>query len=149
MTMEVRDSSSEEVFHLAPEVLVNAAGLQAQEVAGKLKGLAAQHVPKRHLARGCYFSLSGTTTMLPAVTCWALPYCRALLHAPVPLHCAAHRFQVRAWWHSCQALGLSSVRCPHAMQQLRHAKHACERYWVGDDHLYHRQATKIQRAPCA
>jgi glycerol-3-phosphate dehydrogenase len=67
MTIEVRDSSSEEVSRLAPEVLVNAAGLQAQEVAGKLKGLPAQHVPKRHLARGCYFSLSGMARMLPAV----------------------------------------------------------------------------------
>lgn len=93
MTVEVRDSSSGEVSHLAPEVLVNAAGLQAQEVAGKLTGLPAQHVPKRHLARGCYFSLSGTTTMLPAVTCWALRYCRALSHALVPLHCATHGFR--------------------------------------------------------
>lgn len=59
MTLRVQDSSSGEVSHLAPGILVNAAGLQAQEVADRLKGLPAQHVPKRHLARGCYFSLSG------------------------------------------------------------------------------------------
>ena len=59
MTLEVQDSSSGEVSHLAPSILVNAAGLQAQEIAGKLKGLPAQHVPRRHLARGCYFSLKG------------------------------------------------------------------------------------------
>jgi len=59
MTLEVQDSSSGEVSHLAPGILVNAAGLQAQEIAGRLKGLPAQHVPKRHLARGCYFSLKG------------------------------------------------------------------------------------------
>ena len=59
MTLQVQDSSSGEESHLAPGILVNAAGLQAQEVAGRLKGLSAQHVPKRHLARGCYFSLSG------------------------------------------------------------------------------------------
>ena len=93
MTVEVRDSSSEEVSHLAPEVLVNAAGLQAQEVAGKLKGLPAQHVPKRHLARGCYFSLSGMTTSLPAVTCWASLYCRTLSYALVPLRSLAHGFR--------------------------------------------------------
>ena len=59
MTLRVQDNSSGEVSHLAPGILVNAAGLQAQEVADRLKGLPAQHVPKRHLARGCYFSLSG------------------------------------------------------------------------------------------
>ena len=105
MTVEVRDSSSKEVSHLAPEVLINAAGLQAQEVAGKLKGLPAQHVPKRHLARGCYFSLSGMTTMLPAVTRWASQYCRALrMPGAAALHSTP--FQVRAWCYSCQALGL-------------------------------------------
>ena len=59
MTLQVRDSRSSKVLHLAVGILVNAAGLQAQEVAAVLKGLPAQHVPKRHLARGCYFSLSG------------------------------------------------------------------------------------------
>ena len=59
MTLDVRDSRTGEVTHLAPGILVNAAGLQAQEVAGVLRGLPAKHVPKRHLARGCYFSLSG------------------------------------------------------------------------------------------
>ena len=55
----MRDSSTGEVMHLAPSILVNAAGLQAQEVAGMLRGLPAEQVPKRYLARGCYFSLSG------------------------------------------------------------------------------------------
>ena len=64
MTLQVKDSSSREVSHLAPGVLVNAAGLQAQEVASRLKGLPSQHVPKRHLARGCYFSLVGWSQRL-------------------------------------------------------------------------------------
>ena len=59
ITLDVRDSSTGEVTYLAPNILVNAAGLQAQEVASVLKGLHAEHVPKRYLARGCYFSLSG------------------------------------------------------------------------------------------
>ena len=57
--------------NLATGILVNAAGLQAQEVAGRLRGLPAQHVPKRHLARGCYFSLSGG---LPSL--WLFLLCR-------------------------------------------------------------------------
>lgn len=64
MTVQVQDSSSGEVSNLAPGILVNAAGLQAQEVASRLSGLPAQHVPKRHLARGCYFSLSGQSPRL-------------------------------------------------------------------------------------
>ena len=55
----MQDSTAGEVTHLAPDILVNAAGLQAQEVAGVLEGLPAEQVPRRHLARGCYFSLSG------------------------------------------------------------------------------------------
>ena len=59
ITLDVRDSSTGEVTPLAPSILVNAAGLQAQEVAGVLRGLPVEQVPKRYLARGCYFSLSG------------------------------------------------------------------------------------------
>ncbi|CAK0783296.1 hypothetical protein CVIRNUC_006495 [Coccomyxa viridis] len=59
LSLDVRDSSTGEVTHLAPSILVNTAGLQAQEVAGMLRGLPAEQVPKRYLARGCYFSLSG------------------------------------------------------------------------------------------
>ena len=60
----MRDSSTGEVTHLAPSILVNTAGLQAQEVAGMLRGLPAEQVPKRYLARGCYFSLSGRAPAL-------------------------------------------------------------------------------------
>ena len=41
------------------DVVVNCAGLHAQEVAGSLQGLPSQFVPERHLARGCYFALQG------------------------------------------------------------------------------------------
>jgi L-2-hydroxyglutarate oxidase LhgO len=39
--------------------IVNAAGLGAQNIAGKLNGFPAQHVPPLTFARGCYFTLSG------------------------------------------------------------------------------------------
>ena len=41
------------------DVIVNCAGLHAQEAAACLRGMPAQHVPARHLARGCYFTLQG------------------------------------------------------------------------------------------
>lgn len=39
--------------------VVNAAGLAAQEVARSIDGLPGRAVPRRYLAKGCYFSLSG------------------------------------------------------------------------------------------
>lgn len=50
------DGSSTE---LAARFLVNAAGLGAQELAGRFAGLAAQTIPPRFLAKGHYFTLSG------------------------------------------------------------------------------------------
>jgi L-2-hydroxyglutarate oxidase LhgO len=41
--------------------VVNAAGLQACQLAAQLDGLAAPHVPTPHFAQGAYFSLSGTS----------------------------------------------------------------------------------------
>jgi L-2-hydroxyglutarate oxidase LhgO len=47
------------VTALGCRVLVNAAGLAATEVAGRIAGLDARHVPRMHLSRGCYFALQG------------------------------------------------------------------------------------------
>ncbi len=44
---------------LGCDVLVNAAGLGAQDVAAAIEPLPPEHIPPRFLARGCYFSLSG------------------------------------------------------------------------------------------
>jgi L-2-hydroxyglutarate oxidase LhgO len=46
-------------FTLGCDWLVNAAGLQAQQVAATIEPLASQHIPARVLARGCYFALPG------------------------------------------------------------------------------------------
>jgi L-2-hydroxyglutarate oxidase LhgO len=44
---------------LSCDLLVNSAGLGAQQVAASLQGLAAQSVPPLHLAKGNYFALTG------------------------------------------------------------------------------------------
>ncbi|MFC3227604.1 NAD(P)/FAD-dependent oxidoreductase [Marinibaculum pumilum] len=46
-------------FRLRTRVLVNAAGLHAQEVARRIDGLAAGTIPPGYYAKGCYFSLAG------------------------------------------------------------------------------------------
>jgi len=44
---------------LSCDWLVNCAGLHAQEVAARIEPLPPQHIPRRVLARGCYFALAG------------------------------------------------------------------------------------------
>jgi L-2-hydroxyglutarate oxidase LhgO len=60
-------------FALAADVLVNAAGLHAQEVAAHIESLPATHIPRLHLARGCYFQLSGRA-----------PFSRLVYPVPAP-----------------------------------------------------------------
>jgi L-2-hydroxyglutarate oxidase LhgO len=59
-------------FALEADLLVNAAGLQAQQVAAAIESLPPEHVPQRHLARGCYFQLAGRA-----------PFSRLLYPVPV------------------------------------------------------------------
>lgn len=44
---------------LLTSILVNAAGLEAPALAGRIEGLAPQHVPRAFFAKGNYFTLSG------------------------------------------------------------------------------------------
>jgi L-2-hydroxyglutarate oxidase LhgO len=62
-----------EPARLLARSFVNAAGLGAQEVATSLDGFPQHVVPKRHLARGCYFSLTGRS-----------PFSRLVYPVPVP-----------------------------------------------------------------
>ncbi len=66
-------TGGESPFALAADLLVNAAGLQAQEVAASIESLPLEHIPRRHLARGCYFQLAGRA-----------PFSRLVYPVPVP-----------------------------------------------------------------
>ncbi len=48
-----------EAMALVCRTVVNAAGLDAPAVAGRIEGLAPQHVPKAYYAKGNYYSLTG------------------------------------------------------------------------------------------
>lgn len=52
-------TAGEDTFAVGCDLLVNAAGLHAQAVAASIEPLPRASVPSGHLARGCYFSLSG------------------------------------------------------------------------------------------
>ena len=49
----------EQPMEIQAGVVVNAAGLWAQQVASGLQGLDARHIPRLHTAKGNYYSLSG------------------------------------------------------------------------------------------
>jgi len=55
------DVGGEVATTLSAGTVVNAAGLQACQVAAALQGLGAQHVPTPHYAQGAYFTLSGAS----------------------------------------------------------------------------------------
>ena len=54
---ESAEFSSTSIWHA--RTLINAAGLHAPDVAARIEGLDARHVPRAHYARGHYFTLSG------------------------------------------------------------------------------------------
>jgi len=53
------DLTSADGTHLRAKILVNAAGLQAPELARNFKGLDPRHVPQAYFAKGNYFTLAG------------------------------------------------------------------------------------------
>ena len=55
------ETESSEAAELECAMVVNCAGLGAQEIAHRTEGLAAERIPRRFLAKGNYFSVSGAT----------------------------------------------------------------------------------------
>ncbi len=66
-------TGGEAPFALEAALLVNAAGLHAQEVAAAIESLGIEHIPPRLLARGCYFQLAGRA-----------PFSRLIYPVPAP-----------------------------------------------------------------
>ncbi len=56
---EITTGAPSQPYRIGCTVLVNAAGLAAQQVASCIEGVASDRIPALRLARGCYFSLSG------------------------------------------------------------------------------------------
>lgn len=58
---------------IAADIVINAAGLSAWDVAARIDGLDGIHIPPRYLAKGSYFAVSG-----------AIPFDRLIYPVPVP-----------------------------------------------------------------
>lgn len=67
------ETGGEAPMRLETDILVNAGGLHAQDLAHSIEGLDPAHIPERHLARGVYFSLSGRS-----------PFAHLIYPAPEP-----------------------------------------------------------------
>lgn len=57
--IKIEVTSGNETTELHARLVVNAAGLHAPALAARTQGLAAQHVPQAHFAKGSYFTLAG------------------------------------------------------------------------------------------
>jgi L-2-hydroxyglutarate oxidase LhgO len=58
------ETGGDEPMRLATTLVVNAAGLGGQAIAGAIDGMPAEKIPPLHLAKGNYFSLSGARRSL-------------------------------------------------------------------------------------
>ncbi len=67
------EAGSEEVVEISAQVVVNSAGLYAQELARRIQGIAAASIPAAVYAKGCYYVLQGKS-----------PFRRLIYPIPVP-----------------------------------------------------------------
>lgn len=115
-----------EPFELGCRWLVNAAGLQAQAVAAAIHGLPAAAVPRRRLAKGCYFALGRRA-----------PFSRLIYPTPVDGGLGTHltldlagqaRFGPDVQW---MPDGLADADIDYAVDPSRREafEHDIRRYW--------------------
>ena len=75
----LRLATAEGSYELSADCVVNAAGLKACAVARSCEGLAPEHVPREHFAKGNYFALSGRS-----------PFSRLVYPVPVDAWLGVH-----------------------------------------------------------
>lgn len=117
---KIVELADEESTRLSVQYLVNAAGLDAPLVAGKLSGFPAYHVPERCFAKGNYFALSGRS-----------PFSRLIYPVPEPGGLGIHltldlqgqaRFGPDVEWVETVGYSVDSVRRESFCTAIR-------RYW--------------------
>lgn len=113
-----------EPVRIGCRLLVLAAGLGAQAVAGGVEGFPAALIPRRHLAKGSYFALQGKA-----------PFARLVYPLPVHGSLGAHyrrdiggvaRFGPDIEWIDKEDYSVDPARKPHFIEAIR-------RYWPGLD----------------
>lgn len=114
--------SGEEEFPLHARELVNAAGLGAQQLAKRVRGLSSEAVPAWHFAKGSYFTLVGRAPFSHLI--YPLPDDAGLgVHLTLDLAGQA-RFGPDVEWISTADYRVDPLRAPVFAEQVR-------RYWPG------------------
>ncbi len=117
----------EQPMQLACRTLVNSAGLHAQAVARRMQGLAAEHVPPQHWARGHYFTCAGRPAFSRLI--YPMPGSDGLgIHVTLDL-AGQMRFGPDVQWVPTTALGEEDYRVDPALAP-RFAQ-SIRRYWPG------------------
>jgi L-2-hydroxyglutarate oxidase LhgO len=117
-----------EPFELAARWLVNSAGLQAQAAAARMQGFPAEAIPRRHLTKGHYFSLSGRAPFRHLI--YPMPVDGGLgVHLTLDLGGQA-RFGPDVQWLPD---GIADAALDYAVDPARQAAFEAEirRYWPG------------------
>ncbi len=110
---------------LAARCVVNSAGLHAPQLARRIEGLAARHVPPAHWARGHYFSCTGKPAFSRLI--YPLPDEHGLgIHLTLDL-AGQMRFGPDVQWVPCTALGAEDYRVDPARAAA--FEHSIRRYW--------------------
>ncbi len=108
---------------LRAATVVNAAGLQAQALARQFSGLAAQHVPASHYAKGNYFSLAGRSPFSRLI--YPVPEAAGLgIHATLDLGGQVKFGPDVQWVESPEDLAVDPVRGEAFYAEVR-------KYWPG------------------
>ena len=126
--VQVHVRSGSEVTRLCARTVVNAAGLQAPALAGRIAGLAAAHVPTAYFAKGNYFALRGKAPFSRLV--YPMPEVGGTgVHITLDLAGQA-RFGPDVQWIAAPDYSVDPARGQHFYAEIR-------RYWpaLADDAL--------------
>ena len=120
---EIRLGGTEPIF-VRSRWLINAAGLGAQTLARHISGFPREAIPARHLAKGCYFALSGPQPFRHLI--YPVPEPGGLgIHLTLDLAGQA-RFGPDVQWISRANYAVSKARVARFAEAIR-------RYWPGLD----------------
>lgn len=120
--LQTQDRTSGGAYDIAARHFVNAAGLGANAIAGKLRGLAPSFVPRLHLARGNYFAATGKPAFSRLI--YPVPEPGGLgVHLTLDLN-GGMRFGPDVEWIDTKDYSVDPRRADHFYGEIR-------KYWPG------------------
>lgn len=113
--LEVKDRDTNKMSEVQAHMVVNAAGLYAQQLAKKMQGLPSDTIPESFLARGHYCTMEGKAARSTLVF---TPRCSSLSVASSQLD---HILPAPVW--SVYVLHMNALFFEHMIAHVRHVLH--------------------------